>query len=176
MICAQCGREFTPQAAAQKYCSLACRNIQRYGNRKCVVCGKIFTPRQPNQTMCSKKCITEHQRILVRDYNRVHTKHVDYPPRQCVICGKTFKPKSKIHITCSPECSAENNRRKRIELRKSIPANYESVPPPTYCQNCGRPTSPDIMQGRFCSDDCILQFFTPPRLMRLAILLENVNK
>ena len=95
--------------------------------------------------------------------------------KQCVICGKTFEPKSKVHITCSPECSAENNRRKQIELRKSIPANYEPLPPPTYCQNCGRPTTPDVMQGRFCSDDCILQFFTPPRLMKLAILLEGIG-
>lgn len=176
MICQQCGKEFTPQAAFQKYCSLACRNIQRYGNRKCVVCGKIFTPRQPNQIICSKECIVEHVREQKRDYKRAHAKHVDYPPRQCVICGKTFETNHSRKITCSPECSAENNRRKQIELRKSIPVNYEPVSPTTCCQNCGRPTSPDVMQGRFCSDDCILEFFTPPKLMRLARLLEGVNK
>lgn len=177
MICAYCGKEFTPQAAAQKYCSIACRNIQRYGNRKCVVCGKIFTPRQPNQTMCSKECSAEHQRILVRDYKQAHAKHIDYPPKQCVICGKTFKPKSKVHITCSPECSAENNRRlKAARYQANYVADYEPFPPSTHCQNCGKPTTPDVMQGRFCSDDCILQFFTPTRLMRLAILLEDRQK
>lgn len=176
MICVYCGREFTPQSAAQKHCSIACRNIQRYGNRKCVVCGKIFTPRQPNQTTCSKECIAERIREQKRDYRQAHTKHVDYPPKQCVICGKTFTPRQSNYTTCSPECCSENIRRKQIELRKSIPVNYEPLPPSTCCQNCGKPTSPDIMQGRFCSDDCILQFFTPTKLMRLAKLLEDANK
>lgn len=62
--CETCGREYSPGAAHQKYCSKECRAAARRvgANGKmpksatCPVCGAEFAPKVHNQRYCSKEC------------------------------------------------------------------------------------------------------------------------
>lgn len=62
--CETCGREYSPGAAHQKYCSKECRDAaRRVGaagklpkSATCPVCGKVFAPKVHNMEYCSKKC------------------------------------------------------------------------------------------------------------------------
>lgn len=62
--CEVCGREYTPLASHQMYCSKECRAASRRvgANGKmpksatCPVCGAEFAPKVHNQRYCSKEC------------------------------------------------------------------------------------------------------------------------
>lgn len=62
--CEICGREYSPGAAHQKYCSKECRDAaRRVGDcgkmpkeATCPACGKDFAPKVHNQRYCSKEC------------------------------------------------------------------------------------------------------------------------
>ncbi|MBO4779460.1 MAG: hypothetical protein J5497_02365 [Selenomonadaceae bacterium] len=111
--------------------------------------------------------------------------------KRCVICGKEFKSTSPTQKCCSKICSKENKRRHDLEnyYKKSgqlpqqeelpkIKPQQEELPVLNRneeCFNCGKHVD---KYHRFCSDECILEFFTPSMLNNLAyfIMKEVKNK
>ena len=85
MKCAnpQCGEEFFPSVARQKYCSKACwtsdyyhRPLHKVTSATCVICGKEFKPCNYLQKYCSPECymVSEKKRNRRKAIERVKPK------------------------------------------------------------------------------------------------------
>lgn len=74
--CKQCGEPFVPSNGKHIFCSLYCKNLYYYKQKKtfkvveCGYCGKKFTPGRngyyPNQKYCSDDCAEEMNRIKTK--------------------------------------------------------------------------------------------------------------
>lgn len=119
--CSRCGKKFTMNAFAQKYCSPRCATW----NKRCIFCNKDFAAWPPKTKYCSSHCSGKHLSELrkgknnpayrngfsvagKRTYTGIHLRacakyrkafyeRVDYP--YCEVCGVNAMgtPKFEVH-------------------------------------------------------------------------------
>ena len=122
-ICPNCNKEFDV-IAAQKYCSIECREEARKSRNSaerqvklCPNCNKDFTPiTRSDQKFCSVECREEAK-----------AKRVKKPPlteRTCKFCGEIFKPTVGKQIYCSVEHSFRGNYAENADSKKKNAREY----------------------------------------------------
>lgn len=184
--CVVCGKEFTGRYAYQKICSDECfkaRDSAR--NRKnrqiknppkkatCPICGKEFVSRYQNQITCSTECQKERKRRQVREYQAA--RYVETHPLRkikCPICGKEFETRRPNKSCCSKKCSNRQSQLQIFEYRRRILEEKRlarAKPLPTdECRACGRKFKPSYKGEKFCSMQCLDDFWTEARKDALA--------
>ena len=105
----ECGKEYTPTSATQRYCSLECKEKQRIKNKDnecstiiCHICNKSFIPKSNSQLCCSEECRKKSKSIRDREY-KDKFKTWD-TPKPCKHCFNIFTPPHHESEFCSIEC------------------------------------------------------------------------
>lgn len=135
--CARCGRDFTADAPARKYCSPVCRLV----TADCRVCGATFTSPDPSQRYCSYACSNSAMRKT----------------QPCEVCGEQYSPKigganmrnGTVSRWCSRACQSVGMKA-RAKVRINIVMTVV-----TPCWVCSSPTeNTTSLRRRCCSDAC----------------------
>lgn len=149
MICAHCGREFTPVSGHVRYCSARCvadaknaRIRARRRNReprRCELCGAEFVPYDMRMRYCSAECRRRASELACA---------ARLGDRVCAQCGATFTPTRVRARFCSLECKHAWWAANRPDRKRSEPLE------PRKCAHCGREFTPRDGRQRFCSPRC----------------------
>ena len=142
-------------------------------NLKCVVCGKEFVSPYKHQVTCSPECQKHHSRKQNREYQAA--RYIETHPLRklkCPICGKEFETRRSNKVCCSKKCSIRQSQlqiadwRCRVLEEKRLAA---AKPLPTdVCRACGRKFKPSYRGEKFCSMQCLDDFWTEARKDALA--------
>jgi endogenous inhibitor of DNA gyrase (YacG/DUF329 family) len=153
--CETCGKPFTADSAARRFCSKACWYASRRIHlvRSCDSCGREFLPTKATSQFCSRKCVSL----------RPSPKRKSREPKACENCGAMYGPRpSEVRSNwlkrkhCSRRCAGDAARRSvqlacdhchrafEAQGSRATTAKFCSLP----CFHASRMLSPDARRQR----------------------------
>lgn len=142
--CEVCGKTWTSQASAARFCSVACANSVRRWERTCETCGVRWQAGRADAKFCSTRCHDTARTAVRAAVHAARSQLVLYtgtdprprrpwvarlvilPPSRkrwyagfCTECGKPFVHDQPQTFTCSPVCYKRHARVQRRAIKKS---------------------------------------------------------